>query len=66
VDEEFDRVRFNVIGGFDLEEVRGVVDEESLPILGGPVDCGVEDLFDGFWGDQVQAKVVQLLHLEGI
>jgi hypothetical protein len=28
-DEEFDGVRFNVVGGFDLKKVRGVVDEES-------------------------------------
>jgi hypothetical protein len=51
MDEMFDGIGFNVVGGFDVEEVRGVVDEKFHPILGGTVDCGVEGLFDGFWGD---------------
>jgi len=41
----------DVVGGFDLEEVRGVVDEKAHPILGSPVVCGIEDLFDGFQRD---------------
>ncbi len=41
MDEEFDRVVFNVVGGFDLEEVREIVDQKSHLILGGPVDCGI-------------------------
>jgi hypothetical protein len=51
VDEEFDRVVFKVVGGFDLEEVRETVDEKSHPILGCPVDCGIEDLLDDFQRD---------------
>jgi hypothetical protein len=48
MDEKFDGVRFDIVGGLNLEEVRGVVDKESHLILGGPVDGGVKDLFIGF------------------
>ena len=51
MDEEFERFWFDIIGGLDLEEARWVVDEESHPIFGSPVNYGVKDFLDGIWGD---------------
>jgi len=51
MDEEFERFWFDIIGGLDLEEDRWVVDEESHPIFGSPVNYGVKDFLDGIWGD---------------
>ncbi len=38
MDEEFDsRFGFDIVGGLNLEEVRGVVNEEPYPVLDGPL-----------------------------
>ncbi len=58
MDEEFDSFGFNIVRGFNLEEVRGMVDQEPHLVLGGPVDNGVEDFFDGLRGHQVHGKAV--------
>ncbi len=50
VDEDFDQFGFDIVGGLDLEEVRGVVDEEPHLVLGGQFNDRVKNFFDGVWG----------------
>jgi hypothetical protein len=44
VDEEFAKIRFDVVGDFDLKEVQGMLDEQSHLVLCCLVDNGLEHL----------------------
>jgi hypothetical protein len=44
VDEEFDKIRFDIVEAFDVEEVRGMLDEQSHLVLCCQVDNGVKNI----------------------
>jgi hypothetical protein len=48
VDKELEGLKLDIVGGFNLEEVRGMVDQEPHLVLGGPVSDVMEDFLD--WG----------------
>jgi hypothetical protein len=49
MDEELDHVGLHIVGDFNLEEVRGVVDDQSHLGLESLVYDGFENVLNGFW-----------------